>query len=225
MKKSLSFCLAVIMILTFLPINASASETPTSDHDRLVSLACEIFPEYAHNIRNSNTTTFSADGITEDRYIVFSETRNVSENEYMMYTEYSDGLALLTDYSFDYKILTYNPTTGAGATEVTMSLEATCEESGYNGVFYIDNFRYVLDSYGYDSIISLGTTRTTGSCKLSSVNYPNPDYYLYETASDDAYVNYALDYWPGDSGYFTLNSYLEIKVGNNGCTITHLDRG
>lgn len=229
MKKTLSLCLATIMILLCIPIHVSATEDSTNDRQEIISLACEVFPEYSNKICKNNNSRSMNNAIESERELIFTEIRNVTEDEYMMYSEYSDGIVLLTNYAFDYDILSENISTGAGATEVTMSLKATCAEDGYNGVFYLDNFRYVFNSYTYDRIISLGTTRAVGSCKLTEnddmTGYENPRYSLYETSSQKAYAEYYLNFWPGSSGYFTFNSCLDIRVGNNGCTISHYDVG
>lgn len=50
MKKITAFLLALIILANNLPVNGFAARTNTTEHDDLIALACEIFPEFASDI-------------------------------------------------------------------------------------------------------------------------------------------------------------------------------
>lgn len=223
-RKYLSFFLTVIMLLTMMPFSAAAADT-TSERDEIIELACEIYPEHADKIRHQTIT--SADNTrSSDAVLVYSDSREVSESETLLYSEYSNGIILLTDYDFDEVVTTVDSATGAGATTYTINVKATC--SHVAGHFMINNFKYTLISSTYDRIDSLGTYyayETPGNgieydCSFSESS-TNPRTQMTETASSDAYANFALQFRfsAREEDFFT--SLLEIIVGNNGLTVEH----
>lgn len=220
-KKLISICLAALIILINLPIGALAAEAKPSEYDEFISLACDVFPEFSNKIR-ANNSSYSRNATSSQRKHVYTETRNVSENEYLIYSEYSDGLVLLTNYSFAYAPTYENISSTSQSRTVQVDIKATCNESGYNGIFYLNDVRYTLYFTDSDCIDSFGTYSVSGSCRVGNAG---PRFNSTEDSSANAYVQYPLDFWPGDSGYFTLSSLLKIEVGDNTCTITHEDIG
>ena len=81
MKKLISICLAALIILINLPIGALAAEAKPSEYDEFISLACDVFPEFSNKIR-ANNSSYSRNATSSQRKHVYTETRNVSENEY-----------------------------------------------------------------------------------------------------------------------------------------------
>ena len=51
MKKELSLTLALLLLLSTFPVYAMAAESPPSNHDDLIALACDVFPEYEEYLK------------------------------------------------------------------------------------------------------------------------------------------------------------------------------
>ena len=223
MKKLLSLCLAALLLVSMLPVNVFASET--SKHDELVALACDIFPEYANTILNKELITNSRSVL--DRELVFTETRNISENEYLMYSEYSDNLSLLTYYNFEVELYDDGYVNGSAGRTLTFDIVATCAESGFLGDFTLNNVKFTLISSAYDQINSIGVPDPNGGCSIRDFDdnsiIENPDIQYTETSSSKAYIRYHLNFWNQAENSRTLNSVLELYVGNNNYSVSHLD--
>lgn len=223
-RRYLSVILAVIMLLTMLPFPTVAAKD-ISERNEIIELACQVYPEFANKIRYQKITT-SNNTRSADPILVYSDSRNVSNNEILLYSEYSNGVILLTDYNFDEVVTTVDSVTGAGATACTINIKATC--SNISGYFQINDFRYTLVSSAYDRIDSLGEyfpyeepgNGIENDCYFNESS-TNPRTKMNETAASDAYANFSLQFRfsarPND--FFT--SLLSITVGNNDIIVEH----
>lgn len=222
-KTCFSLFLAFIMLLTTIPFTAAADNT--SDYDEIIDLACQIYPEHADKIRYQTIT--SADNTrSSDPILIYSDSRKISENETLLYSEYSNGIILLTDYDFYEVVTPVDSATGAGATAYTCNVRAAC--TNIAGYFQINNFKYTLVSSTYDRIDSLGTyyayeesnNGIENDCYFSASS-KNPRTQMTETASSDAYANFSLQFRfsARQNDFFT--SLLKISVGNNSMAVEH----
>lgn len=232
MKRYFSIILSIVLFVSALPLNVFAIEDALSEHEELIELACEVFPEYSskilgeiHSSNASNARSLSA----PTREELFTETRKYGENSSLIYTEYSDGLVLITAVSDPESDgcehdITYNERhTGAGATTVSMTVRATYNGAssygyGCTGYFKISNFQYTTISGDYDYINSVGTATESGDISSLSSKY---SYSMNETSSANAYVKHYLQLQIGTSAYHSLNSWLTITVGDDGASVTH----
>ena len=110
MKKSISTVVALILILSMIPLRVFASDLSDSENDELIALACDIFPEYAYKIQNPPSldqlfSATSARSIDDGFKIVLRETRNVSDSRQITYQEYANGAYSLTSLTTAYTIV------------------------------------------------------------------------------------------------------------------------
>lgn len=219
MKRFLSIFLALVMLLAVMPVSTYAAETK-AERDILLEKACAAFPEYASKIAADNApiATYSAQ---QERTVVFSETRELAGNELISYTEYSDGLALLSSVTPN-RSVTYNSTTTTGArTKVDITVKATC--SGVNSYFKASNVKYTIEQYGTDCITSIGTPKAYPSSNTSYDNCQYHSYSLnsYETSSSNAYVAYSLSFRFASLSTAFITTCLLVSVGNNALSVSH----
>lgn len=95
MRKILSLVLALILVLTVLPMSVLAAEENTSDRDLALAQACELFPEHSAVIMNQGISTFSLTPSDQEKVKVFEETRYYSDDLSITYTEFNDGTAYI----------------------------------------------------------------------------------------------------------------------------------
>lgn len=215
MKRLFALVLSLILVISMMPVDAVATES-NSERDELIALACEVFPEYANKISTTITVVNSHSRSVDSREIVASESRSASNGDIITYTEYSDGLILLSDTEF-YSQITYNDRqTGANATVVDISIRATCNLT--NKAVTINNIIYTLNGSGYDSINAAGTASTVSGTSASRTVYR-----ANETASQPAKLEYHLSFRYANSSGSIVDSYLTLTVKNNSATVTHID--
>lgn len=162
MKKITSFCLAVIVLASVLPLSTKAADTYPSERDKLISLACQTFPEYSSKILAENDNiTYMQPYSLQTPQVSHEETRWISETEGITYTEFSDGLVYLSSY---YLEPTYSHQTSVSDNGTTTVITCTIGmTSNYNGDFYaqIKNVKYAIVNASPDYFISAGTM---GNC-------------------------------------------------------------
>lgn len=224
MKRCLSIFLSLLLMLTMFPVTANATENSTTECEELIDLACQIFPEYVSKIKNHEISTYALPRNIEQPEIVFSETRAVSEDENIIYTEYSDGAVLLTDLQFNKEVTYVDRQTGAGATVVTVNIKATCNQVS-DQYFKLSNVVYTLNGAGYDSIDNPGTASTSTPATNGSGHACNiigsRTYEPNETASANARLMYHLQFRYHLVADRFYDSYLTLEVGDNSATVTH----
>lgn len=226
MKRFLSAIFAAVLLLTMLPFGAFAAEDKSSERDKLIAQACEVFPEYADKIRNQKMQPNSRSHSLEASKLIYSDSRDAPNNGgTILYSEYSDGIVLLTSYIPTKKVTVVDSHTGAGATAYTINIVATC--SGISGTFTAKNVKYTTISSAYDRIDSVGTYKTettemTGyvACALQN-DTPNPYVVMNESASGSAIITYKLTFRFAPYAGSFLTTELSLSVGHDSATVTH----
>lgn len=215
MKKILSITLSVIFLISIFPLSVFANEQEVPTHDEIINMACEVFPEYTEIITNQNIPSTTYARTQQERQIVKSITREASEDTMMNYTEYSDGVAILSSYTCPASKKTVNHTTIDGGYITTVNITVTCTIS--DGVFYLTNLEYKTLESGYDSIVDIGTPSSNSDCQYSFHSKQ-----LTENASSNAFVKY-LPYFLVDgytSWYYSVDTFVTFTVGDNTAWLT-----
>lgn len=216
-SKFFAVLMALVMALTLIPFGAMAEENYSSNDTTLLDKAVAAFPEYAEKLLNPspNSSVFSRSA--ETRTVVVNETRAISEDETITYTEYSDGLILLSGCELDYE--SDCPGGGGLNKDITINVTATCVNGSYYGYFYLDGVTYRLNSgiNNWDKISNTGTARKGSNCLYYNLN----KYELSETPSNYAYIIYALSFRIGSTSGAILQTYLTISVGEDTAVIGH----
>lgn len=212
MKRMIALFLSICMVACVLPFGVLAADN-SSRREALLQRGCDAFPEFKDKIladtQPAEISTFGAVG----PYIVFSDTRAISETEELQYTEYSDGTYLLSSFECKPLSVTVNSHNNSSqAVNYDVTLEATM--SGIDGYFRLRNLKFSLINGQYDCITNKGSPSRSGSCtgysETSSGSAP-----LYETASESATVQYRVDFQYGSSGKYTIDTLVTFRVGNN----------
>lgn len=222
MKKAIALLVSLIMLFVNCALPASAavydSEPEVQVNDLLV-LACEVFPEYADRI----TTEYHSSNSRSARTLVREISRESDNGSIFTYTEYSDGLVLLTESEVDFKCeeTQTDMEVEQSITRCTLSVRAFSNKFTY-GYFQFNNIRFVLDRFNYDYITSYGSAIKYGSPLCLSPSTPTVIYN--ETASRRAQISYFIhwdtndpiskDYWPTE---------LRIVIGNTTYSVSHID--
>lgn len=214
------------MLFTTMPV-VQAADSSVNTHEELINLACEVYPEYASKIRNQKILSSSRTRSSEPPELIYSDSRDASNGGTLLYSEYSDGVILLTSYTPKKSVTVVDSNTGAGATAYTINIVATC--TGTNGTFTAKNVKYTTISSSYDRIDSVGTHKEetaemTGyiACSLQNVT-PNPYAKMNESASGNAELTYYLTfkYAPYEGSFIATK--LTLSVGHNSATVTHIE--
>lgn len=188
MKRVLSILLVAVLLFTVMPFAVFADESDISEHDELVAKACETFPEYSNKISGhltpSQVQIQSVSGHSSD--VVHSESRYVSDNEVLTYTEYDSGIVTLSEARFNASFTTDSTDVSGSITYVTATLRGTVSNYGCDNVFIAENFVFAIYAHSYDRIISLGNyyvtngggIQTAGMApQIETASYPATAYY------------------------------------------------
>ena len=205
MKKFISFCLVVVLAFC-LPLNAFAASDDVSHHADIIVAACEAFPEYAQEIRdtkNQNNATYS---VSTNNEIIHSETRNVSETQFINLTQYADGTYYITEGTYSAYTVLVDQTSQNHVTNVTLNIE-TVRNNDASSYFKIKNIKYVLYASSEDEILDAGTASSKGKFTHKVI-----DIKLLEDTSP-AFLDYMLSYDVGQPTPQQIEIYF--KVGNN----------
>lgn len=198
MKRYFTLLLLCTLMVNILGLSAYATETECSGYDSLIRKATEAFPEYAERINNPKDVIPQNTREKTDRELVLRETRAVSDKEFVTYTEYSDGVILLSGYEFTAESTAVSNIKGQTSRDIIVDIEATCvNDSGYKGYFYLEGVSYSLVYSDYDYITDTGTARREGYCTKATQIINNPE----ETATSYATLAYELQFQIGPGGY------------------------
>lgn len=220
MKKIIAILVAFVMLFSAMTFSVSAAEIEQSGYESLVAKASAAFPEYAEKMQNPNINPSVYARNPESRELLVNETRSISDKESITYTEYSDGLILLSGYEFTAKTITVDRVTNSSSTNITLNIEATCvNDTAYHGYFHLDGVKYTLRSSAYDSITNTGTAWREGYCNKATRFLNNPN----ETATSYAELGYELHFQIGPGGYYTVDSVLILWVGDDTAVLEHID--
>ena len=169
MRKIVSIFLSILLTFS-VGINVVAAKTAEqNEHDELIKLACEVFPEYAEKIRNESPVTYSAPNSESADAIVFSETRRVSDTESLSITQLARGALIITSSEVEYgKIsITDSSSSGVGSDRIgNASFKVTCSEA--TGVFVYKSVGFIIHSNGSGYFTSYGSTSGTSGVAIGS---------------------------------------------------------
>lgn len=223
MKRTIALLLSIIITLASFPTYVSATEIKNYEDDPILDLACEVFPEYADKIRCQNTDKSAYPNIataSKSRELVANETRAASDNEYITYTEYSDGIILLTDYTYGKEVTITEESSNSLGLMRTMDIYTYCIAVSHLGNITFKNIKYTILDNDFDIIRSTGTTSGVYQCEIM-----DSDYLLRESASENAYITFDIKWYTagsGHAGYF-LTSRLKFSLGNNIPSVVHFE--
>ncbi len=219
MKKLFALLLVFAMIFATLPFTAFASEA-TSMQSQLTIKACNAFPEYANKIRAQEQQASKEKlSITsnQSKDVVINETRNISDKESITYTEFSDGLIMLTTSSVSYSTTTTHVISSGSRTYYTMDILA--ELVGFSGCHAtLHNVKYIIDTNGYDKINSFGYSTRGSKCTGCDVGiYPAA-----ESASGPAKLTATIHFLFGNASEGDVcRTELVMTVGSNSMRISY----
>lgn len=217
MKRTLSILLAALLLVTMLPLSVGAEEA-TSERERLMALACEVFPEYADVIAADQAPAENRLRSIEKPTVVFTETRKVSNDEYITYTELSNGIVTLVDLATD-PTLTYVSEHMTGtSTSYTATLTGTAP--GSMQTFKATGVRFTIYNSSYDRVISTGTPKVINP---NNTIYAEGDEIIvtrneYETATTAAMAYYKFPIIFGTTDY---DGVFTLSIMNNRTTVDY----
>lgn len=201
--------LAAVMLLTMMPLGAAAAETDTSERDELIALACEVFPEYAQVIRNEvpgNNVRIQSNVKVQ---VVSTETRAISDNRTLSYTQLSNGAAILTENIYVDDIIESTATGSGGIVTKTCTVKIACTHSP--GVFTLSGIIYKTLSSGYAVIENAGVATVS---PVESVIYDRVGVTYYQSANKPAEIVYDLAF-VGYTGQIEDCAYVLIEISGN----------
>lgn len=173
MKKILSLCLAILMLLTALPIDASAVENKTYSQTELLTLACEVFPEYESEIINQENRSFANYRSADSDEIIFSETRDISDNQSLTLLQRRGGDIIVVSREIDWANLYVNDSTSdISNVGVTGTADFQITTTSASGTFILSDVRFTIYYTGSDYFTSTGTVSGLGY-SLGSTNVTN----------------------------------------------------
>ena len=187
------------------------------DHEKNVSRAYqlkvealgeELFPEYVQKASESmnRARTLSA-GSTELGDVTYSETKPVSDNESLTYTEYTSGRASLLYHKFWTN--TSSSTAVSGGTQYRTTCVVTV--SGCYGSVYTSGFTYTINLNSYDWIDSIGTCHDNYNLAIGTLQKKMEDASPARAAFAGNVEDILFQYTVGIS--------FEIRVGGNAARV------
>lgn len=201
MKKSCCFFLALIFAFTFASVPTFATEANPNyvatmienpaTSEMLLEKAIQAFPEYASQLRGENLTetNFMKPYSANTNEIVKSETRAISENELVHYTEYANGVTLAALMTSAGKNI-YNTESSGPATFCDLNAWLYC--AGSSDVLLIEGVRCRYDINLNNSILGVGKVSKSNSAASPLRGTLKSS----GTSASPAYVDY--------SAYFTV---------------------
>lgn len=203
MKKVFAMVLAILILFGTLPFNAAACEEDLKQ-EKLIDLACEVFPEYEEYFTNPPDTSMarSNTGIGE---VVSTKTRNISDTESMTATLYSTGYVVVGYVYEDYKVAVSDSGSQVGSDFIgSVSFTVTTNKKG-QGTFNLNSVGFIIhqNNTGYFT------------------SYGKPSYYLVDPGTineSETNIDYHLTFYYGSVNLLTT-FYTYIRDGNIGVEI------
>lgn len=208
--------MALAILFTALPMGAMASQE--DEREQLLAKACLVFPEYSERIRKPEPPCSPLGRSAQNRTLLVSEERDVSDREKMLYSEYADGTILLTDVEFDPEdpaTTVHDRTANLLGVYYDITIKATC--TNINGSFNLSHVKLDLLNDAYDRISKQGTI----TCKDKCWGYDTISEVLTESASGNAVLSYRPTFQHGRSQSESTQTLLTLAVGNDGWSVTH----
>ena len=154
MKKILSICTVIMMLLTMLPVNVFACDNTAPTYDELIALACEVFPEYAPAITGNNTSTCTNSRSINQDEVVYRETRQLSSNESLGISLLASGNAIVIYGNTDWISYTAS-TTDINSIGVAGTATFTVATQGRS--FVLSDVSFTIYDYADDYFTNYGT--------------------------------------------------------------------
>ena len=208
MKRFLSIFFALVLFSTLIPFHAFAAETDTAEYNRVIDLACEVFPEYICEITNTSFLNLG-NSRSSAPSIVHSETRIHGEDTIVTYSMMSDGAVILGILEPTDSLVITNSSGVSGATTYIATL--TLALTSYQGVFKAENVMFTVAGQLPDLINSPGTLSGSNLCSYSIHSSS------YVEDSSPASVKYQVCFYRGDfaGAYQHIQFYYTLYVGGN----------
>lgn len=218
MRKTVAILVAFIMLFASIPFNVFASESESSGYNDLVAKASMAFPEYADRIHHSGSKLLKHSGSSAPRKMIVCETRKISDNEHITYTEYSDGIILLSDSNCTVDTSTVEYETSPSYRNITIDIHAACvTETGRDGYCEVKGVKYTLVSGGYDYIRDRGQIVKGRSCLDATYS----EYTLNEHATGYAVSTYNCSFKVSLDGHFVITTRIVLNVGDDSADVQH----
>lgn len=204
MRKNISLVLVVVLLanLYCVPVSATprASTMSTviedeSVHDAIVQMAVHAFPEYADVIASDTVGEMSVSqtqGVNSEPNIVVNETRAVSETESIQYTQYDNGISLLSVVAYPAKNQTAaSPVTfDDGRTGTVYTVNAWMTVLGSTETLMVNGIRFYILSNSTCAFLSLGSISDIQAPSFKTIG----SYQMTGSNSDPAYCNYTATF-------------------------------
>ena len=208
MKRLLSIFLALILIIALVPIHTFAAEAENAEYNRVIDLACEVFPEYKNEITDTSclSTVYAR---SSEPSIVYTETRLYDEDTFVTYSKLSNGAVVLSVLDPTDSMVITNSEGDSRVTTYTATL--TLALTVYQGIFKAQNVMFTIASETRDVINSPGTISATNACRKEIYSSS------YTESSVPARVTYRVCFDRADvaGGYQHVQFYYTLYVGGN----------
>ena len=225
--RMLSMILAMVLVFTMIPLfeiqkdieyYASTSQEKKVSGEiktdaEMIELALEYFPEYSERIENpvrANSRTVQL--ALENDALVINETKNVSDDEQIVYQEYASGRANIL-----FIVDEYVDSTSNGSNYTSKVISVRVYSTFFAGSMYIDGIEYTIYNNSYDKINDYGYTG------MSALPITVSHKQATENASGPATATYTATFGFNSGSFFegqVMNCSLVIEVGGNECTLT-----
>jgi len=165
MKKVISICIVITMLLTMLPVYAFAHDNKALTHSELISLACDVFPEYADAITWHNVNPYTLPRSADPYEVIYRETRQISDNESLNISLLASGGAILIYASTGEITYTAN-TTDINSIGVAGTATFTVALNDYS--FVLSNVSFTIYEYADDYFTSLGNPQPSSFYRVEN---------------------------------------------------------
>jgi len=218
MKKIRNVTCLLLFVILLLSLSLTAfaeSESTLDEHEQMIHTACDVFPEYANKIRNTSPLSkYSTSSKPEITRIV---TRETAGGELLTYTEYSDGVVLLSSANVSptgssYKVIDSNTTDYWRSFRVTSNISYQ--------VLTVSNIHYRVSS-GIASIIERGD----GDSDCGVNVFLSSEYRQQEGPLSNACTGFTCDWTRIDGGLPYELKFMFYAAGNRWWTSARYSDG
>lgn len=213
--RKMYFLLFVAMLLLFTPgtrafaeesIDCAAMDETGYTREYVMSKAIEAFPEYSAKICGEQEIVLNTNmsrSVADDQ-VTFSETRWLSEDEVVTYTEYASGLSTYAYGVVAGKNQTYEYDMGAGVVIYTINMWLQCPSS--EDVFIVNDVSFIVRDYATGTITNLGTVYNPGlTVPVATWSYLGGS--VQGTDTEPAYIEYSATF---EVEFYVAETYVPI---------------
>ncbi len=207
MKKTKLFTFIIILTLVMPTFQVYAAESKDGTEvlqiarEYIISKAIEAFPEYSSKIQGENELALntSISGYSTGSQIIFNETRWLSENEVVTYSEYDNGIVTYAYGIVAGKNVTDEYDMGSGVVIYTMNMWLQCASS--EDVFIVNDVSFIVRETSPGSIISLGDVyepeNIIPGLGVSVADWAYLGGKVQGTVTEPAYIEYSATFYVG----------------------------